>query len=161
MGVVMSYPEDIKKLRSSLPKMFKQITIINDDTGQDILTNTRNFNVSLSKDKKIRFSIFKGVEKIGYFYLAGFPGCCGACILTSVYVQYEYQNRGIGTALNKFRIALAKKLEYSIIVCTCIDGPTKRIMEKNEWQKVLNFMNKRTYNNVEMYVYYINKKEGV
>lgn len=154
----MSYKKSVDTLRKEMGRHGKYLKIFEDTNGIDILTAHR-FNFKITKTTGARFVVKNDDEYIGNFYLSGFPGCCGICISTGAFVEEIYRGTGIGTALNKFKIAIAKKLGYSVIVCTCIDGPTKRIMKKNGWVKVLDFQNKRTYNIVDMYAYHIYKKK--
>lgn len=76
------------------------------------------------------------------------PGCCGICISTGVKVSFNYQNKGINTILNQFRIDISKKEGFGILLCT--DKQTNnfevKTLNKNNWEHIYNFKNPRTNN---------------
>ena len=89
---------------------------------------------------------------VARFKLVEMPGCCGVVISTAAFTDPDYQKRGIGTSLNKFRIAIARAVGYSTMMCTAVDdGITEKILNKNHWIKTGTFVNKRTNNSISMY----------
>jgi hypothetical protein len=89
---------------------------------------------------------------VAYFRLVEMTGCCGVVISTGARTEEKFQRRGIGTALNKFRIAIAKAIGYTTMICTAVDdGVTEKILTKNGWQKILSFKNRRTNHPISMY----------
>jgi hypothetical protein len=92
------------------------------------------------------------VIEVAHFKLAEMPGCCGVVISTGAWTEPKYRQRGIGTALNKFRMAIAQAIGYSTMMCTAVDdGITEKILAKNGWTKIGGFVNRRTNNSISMY----------
>jgi len=90
--------------------------------------------------------------EVARFRLAEMPGCCGIVISTGAQTDERFRQRGIGAALNRFRIAIAKAIGYTTMVCTAVDdGITEKILAKNSWQKSLSFKNRRTNNPITLY----------
>lgn len=87
--------------------------------------------------------------------MARMIGCCGIYVSTDAFVGYDYQRLGIGTALNKYRIHVARKLGYGCLLCTDTfdDVPNKKIMRKNGYKIIHKFTNPRTDNKVFIAVY--------
>jgi len=90
--------------------------------------------------------------EVAHFRLVEMPGCCGVVISTGAYTDENFRQRGIGTALNKFRMAIAKAIGYTTMMCTAVDdGITEKILAKNGWSKIGGFVNRRTNNSISMY----------
>jgi hypothetical protein len=90
--------------------------------------------------------------EVAHFKLVEMPGCCGVVISTGAFTSESFRQRGIGTALNKFRMAIAKAIGYSTMMCTAVDdGITEKILNKNGWTKIGGFVNRRTDNSISMY----------
>lgn len=112
-------------------------------------------NTSITYVLQLNIANFFGKTKtveVARFSIREMPGCCGIAISTGAFTQEAFRQRGIGTALNKFRMALAKAQGYTMLVCTAIDdGITEKILAKNGWQKNLSFKNRRTNNPITLY----------
>lgn len=91
---------------------------------------------------------------VASFTLEKFPGCCGIYVSTGAMVWYEYRRKGIGTILNKMRIDIARAEGYGCLICTDIvdNKPQQKILAKNGWSQIHQFMNPRTGNNVHISV---------
>lgn len=91
----------------------------------------------------------KGVAA-AHFTLASFPGCCGICISTEANVYGAHRRKGLGTLLNKIRIDWARALGYGILMCTDISKNEyqRKILAKNGWTDIHDFVNPRTSNQV-------------
>jgi hypothetical protein len=90
--------------------------------------------------------------EIAHFKLVEMPGCCGVVISTAAWTEPKFRQRGIGTVMNKFRMAIARAVGYSTMMCTAVDdGITEKILAKNGWSKIGGFVNRRTNNSISMY----------
>jgi GNAT superfamily N-acetyltransferase len=91
------------------------------------------------------------------FSLIPMPGCCGIIISTGVYVYPDFRGKGLGTLLNNMRIQMAQDLGYGLIICTDVDSnkPQKRILSKNGWNLVDNFINPRTNHSVNFHTFHV------
>ena len=100
------------------------------------------------------------VIEVAHFKLAEMPGCCGVVISTGAFTEEKFRRRGIGTALNKFRMAIAKAVGYSTMMCTAVDdGITEKILAKNGWTRIGGFVNGRTDNSISMYSVFLPSTE--
>lgn len=90
---------------------------------------------------------------IAHFNLIAMPGCCGILISSGSYVMPEYQNKGIGTILNKMRTEISHLWGYSLLMCTDVadNQHQQKILEKNGWQTLKEFVNNRTRNTVKVH----------
>lgn len=97
-----------------------------------------------------RFMVFAAKNVISSFDLSELPHCCGILVSHGAHVYYPHQNKGIGTLLQKFRIDLAKRLGYTIMLCTDVKSNKyqRKILEKHGWKDVLEFQNSRSGNTV-------------
>lgn len=90
---------------------------------------------------------------IGEFYLTQLPGCCGVCVSHTAFIQPDHRKKGLGTILNALRVALAKASGYGMIICTTAEGniPQEKILMKNGWSTVAQFMNPKTTHKVKQW----------
>lgn len=116
--------------------------LIRDEKYEDKRTDRYKFSLR-SKDNKA----------ISFFSLEMIPGNCGICVSTGSFVFEQYRNRGIGKALNLVRIEIAKRLGYSIIMCTIKESNTiqKKILWANNWRQDYTFLNMNTGNTIGVY----------
>lgn len=91
-------------------------------------------------------------QPISHFYLTELPGCCGVCVSYHAYVEQDFRNKGLGTLFNEFRKEIATALGYTILLCTSTEKnkEQKNILEKNEWETIYQFENKKTVNIVNL-----------
>lgn len=103
---------------------------------------------------KVQFKLFDSNTNIAEFYLAEMPGCCGIVISTAAFVVPGRRNVGLGQYLNNLRKKLAKELNYAVMICTDVDKnlPQQSILNKNGWEKILSFTNRKTLNEVSMHM---------
>jgi hypothetical protein len=94
---------------------------------------------------------------ISKFSLLEMPGCCGICISTGAYIDSKYRNMGINTILNSLRIKIAKELGYTVLLCTDVATNVyqKKVLQKNGWQDIFRFRNRRTNNLVDISVVHL------
>lgn len=92
-------------------------------------------------------------QLISWWKMVQMPGCCGILISTGVYVDKDYRNKGINKVLNQFRIQVAKKLGYGILLCTDVKSniPQQKTLEANGWENLFEFKNPRTKNIVNIH----------
>lgn len=88
------------------------------------------------------------------YQLAPMPGCCGVSIFTGIQIWESYRNKGVGTYFHREAEQFMRDLGYSCGFCTITSYMTveRKILEKQGWKKVHEFVNKRTRNTVEMWV---------
>jgi hypothetical protein len=98
------------------------------------------------------YTVFDNDEFIGTFNLQQLPGCCGVCVSFWARTADGQKRKGYGTALNAYRKELAKKMGYTVLMCTDVDRnvPQRKILEKNGWKTLQSFTNKRTGNKVNI-----------
>ncbi len=85
---------------------------------------------------------------VSSFSLQQLTGCCGVLVSTGSSVNANFQRKGVATRLNQLRKDIAQYLNYSIMLCTDVDSneAQRRVLEKNGWQDVYQFTNRRTNN---------------
>jgi hypothetical protein len=100
------------------------------------------------RDNGLEFRIFEEKIPIASFSLLEMPGCCGICISTKSYVEYNYRGKGVNLLLNNFRIEVARNLGYGILLCTDVKSNTAQLntLNKNNWKHIHEFLNPRTGN---------------
>lgn len=87
-------------------------------------------------------------------YLTPMSGCCGLIIAHNALTTHKYQKRGIGTLLNLYRLDVARVLGYGTVICTDKRNSfNQKILAKNGWRKVHEFVNPRTDNSVDTFVF--------
>lgn len=106
----------------------------------------------------LKFTVTNTKIIISNFTLVQMIGCCGICVSTGVYVHNQYQNKGINTILNNFRINVAKELGYGILLCTDVSYNIAEIktLDKNGWKHIYNFKNPRTSNKINISIKELN-----
>jgi hypothetical protein len=113
------------------------------------------YNNNVTYSLVLKTNTFVGKVKntvVAHFRLIEMPGCCGVVISTGAWTSDEFRKRGIGTALNRFRMAIAKATGYATMMCTAIDdGITEKILAKNGWTRVSRFVNRRTNNPISIF----------
>lgn len=82
--------------------------------------------------------------------LTQMPGCCGMCVSTGAVVRKDLRGNGIGNIMAELRIAVARKLNYSAMICTDVakNTPQQSILAKFGYERVFSFVNRRTKNEV-------------
>jgi hypothetical protein len=99
------------------------------------------------------FQIRLGREIVADFKLSELPGCCGVCVSFFAHVFPDFRGKGIGTMLNRLRIAIAKEAKYGLLICTDVDNniPQNKILAKNGWELAANFINPKTKHCVNLH----------
>lgn len=97
-------------------------------------------------------SVIEPVKKVASFELYKFPHCCAFMISCNSFVNFAYQNKGIGKLLNQFRIDIARELGFTALVCTDRDKNEiqRKLLKKNGWKDIYTVKNKRTNNVVHI-----------
>jgi len=105
------------------------------------------------------YQITAGSRIVAGWYLQEMPGCCGICVSTGAYVMPDFRKKGIGSLLNKLRIAIATELKYGLLLCTDVadNTPQQRILEKNGWDKIDVFSNPKTDNIINVHTIKLNQ----
>lgn len=88
--------------------------------------------------------------KVASFELYSMPRCCGILLSCNATVSEGYRNKGLGSLLNKMRKEISTNLGYTILLCTdrSQNEPQRKVLQKNEWEDIYKFKNKRTGNDV-------------
>lgn len=104
------------------------------------------------------FSINIGSKAVGRFILQDMINCSGVIILSDVFISKHFINRGIGTLVNEFSIDFCKHYGYGIIQATDRDTNEyqKKIFTKNNWKNVASFINPKTLNRINVWMYFLN-----
>lgn len=91
---------------------------------------------------------------IAKFRLQQLPGCCGVLVSYHANVKLAWRCKGLGTILNKMRQQIAWNKGYTLLLCTDVmeNDPQQKILERNGWVPVTEFKNRRTDNEVGLYL---------
>jgi predicted GNAT family acetyltransferase len=111
--------------------------------------------ISIFHSAKSRcYQVIRDNEKIAEFYLARLDGCCGVCVSYHTNVDSRYRKKGLGLLLNKIKQQIAYKYRYAILLCTDVETntPQQKILTKTNWQKMFEFVNKKTANTVGLHM---------
>lgn len=119
-------------------------------TGHYILLDTLPYPVGV----KLGVNAIKHKDELARFDLVQQPNCCGILVSTMVWVREDLRNRGLGKVLNSLRIDIARRLGYSVLLCTdrVNNEPQRKILKANGWQDIFTFHNKRSGNEVAISV---------
>lgn len=77
------------------------------------------------------------------------PGCCGVLVSNGAHVN-TLRGRGIGTAMARLRLDIAKMFGYTTLLCTDVmdNTPQRKILTKLGYTDLFKFKNRRTNNTV-------------
>ncbi len=104
------------------------------------------------------FSINTGQKAVARFILQDMINCSGIIINSDVFVSKSLTNKGIGGLINKFCIDFCKYYGYGIIQATDkdINEFQKKVFIKNGWTKVADFINPKSLNRINVWMYFLN-----
>lgn len=107
----------------------------------------------ITGDVTFRVTCVSGKE-VAYFILLQLPGCCGVALSTGAIVFGPHRNKGLGTILNELRKDISREAGYTVLMCTDVmhNEPQRKILQKNGWKDVFEFVNRRTGNQVAISV---------
>jgi GNAT superfamily N-acetyltransferase len=139
---------NIKIYENSSGVQFTLEEFVNQYNPEDIQKGQANFI----------FAINIGQKPMARFILQDMVNCSGIIINSDVFVSKLYQNKGLGSLLNKFCIDFCKHYGYGIIQSTDKDMNEyqKRIFTKNNWKLVADFINPKTLNRINVWMYFLN-----
>lgn len=88
---------------------------------------------------------YKGLV-VGESKLTTMPGCRTIGISHGLVIYRKYRGMGIGSTIHQKRLALARSLGYSILVCTsrADNKPQSKILNFFLWTATFRFINPRT-----------------
>lgn len=103
------------------------------------------------------FGILLGEKPIGRFILQDMVNCSGIIINSDVYISKMFLNKGLGSMINSFCIDFCKYYGYGIIQATDRDSNEfqKKIFIKNNWKLVANFVNPKSLNRINVWMYFL------
>lgn len=135
------------------------------------ILNTDNFNIYYTKvpncpsySSYITYNIelvvhseSYGDQVIYHGSASQLPGCCGVQVMHNA--SSSKRSQGLGTWMHKFRMDFAYSQGYTIAICTDVveQIATHKILEKFKWHKLLQFRNRRTHNDVDLFVVNLTK----
>lgn len=78
------------------------------------------------------------------------PGCCGVGIVSDIHVWSHFRGAGFGHLMTRLLVDACKGMGYTGILCTDVltNAPQQRIFEKEDFQRVFSFTNRKTGNPV-------------
>lgn len=87
---------------------------------------------------------------IAEWTLTELPGCSGVCVSHASKVDSRFRGKGIGTLLNTYRQLQAEEMGYAVLLCTYRLDNTgqKKVLDKNGWETILSFTNKKSRNDI-------------
>lgn len=100
-------------------------------------------------ERELAFEFIREDEHVSKFSVSFLPGCRSVMVFHGVVITPKFRNLGYGKILHKFRLALAKAMKCTTVVCTVVVGnsPERRILEEHGW-----VMERKVSTNVEMWV---------
>lgn len=139
---------DIQVYDNSSGVRFTLEEFINQYNPEDIQKGQGNFI----------FSINIGIKPIARFTLRDMVNCSGIIIHSDVFISKMYLNKGIGTTINSFCIDFCKYYGYGVIQATDKDMNEyqKKIFHKNGWKFIESFINPKTLNRINIWMYFLN-----
>lgn len=148
----------------SSPEEYKQ-TIR--DNGQPFLREgiTKPVIVRRTTDIKYRVPWGDGFsqEPINWaqYTLYPMPGCCGVVVYSAAQIHSPQRGNGLGQHFFSEASQLMEDTGYSCSICTVISSMKSQIhiLEKSGWSKVHSFINRRSENEVQIWVKNINQPE--
>lgn len=92
-------------------------------------------------------------DLITKFKLEPLSGCYGICVSKHVVISDKYRGKGLGCHFLNLRESIALDFGYSAMICSVVLGnhPQQKILDKNGWQVLTEFDNKRTNHRVRLY----------
>lgn len=97
---------------------------------------------------------WKWRERVCLFSLTQLPGCCGILVSHNTFVDMPYRGKGIAKFLQKIKEEIAKDNQFTMLMCTTRkdNKVQNKLLKKSGWQKINKFKNKRTRNNLFVWV---------
>lgn len=88
------------------------------------------------------------------YSLTPLPGCHGVLVSHDSHLTEDKRGYGLGDFFHKERLSIAETALRSCMLCTVESNNEveKHILQKNNWAKVHEFLNKDTNNTVEIWV---------
>lgn len=88
------------------------------------------------------------------FRLGELHGCCGVCVSYHANVTEEFRRAGINKVANRLRQEMARQAGFTVLLCTDVESnePQRKTLEREGWQKIFQFTNRRTDNKVNISV---------
>lgn len=145
------YPTNYKKYVDLIAKIGTLVP--NNKETPKLTASVQDDNHRIIWEGPTRFSVVLNEKStLGYFYLEQLPGCCGVIVLNTMQVCHGYTHLGIGLLLNELAKEIAKVHGYTVMLATDKHNnlPQRRILMKNNWVDVHQFVNKRTENTVDI-----------
>lgn len=92
---------------------------------------------------------------VGIFRLKDHIGCAGIIVATDLYVHPNYRRLGISKCIVEFIEGFYENFGYGIIQATDIaeNEYLKKTLIKRGWKSILSFLNRRTENILNLYIY--------
>lgn len=90
--------------------------------------------------------------QVAKWWMVSLPGSCAYVVC--YHSEVTYGNKGLGTLLNEMKQDIAKNIGYTAMICSDVTKNTfqKKILAKHEWADVHTLTNRRTNNEIKLYV---------
>ncbi len=139
---------DIKVYDNSSGVQFTLEEFINQYNPEDIQKGQANFI----------FSVSFAIKPIARFILQDMINCSGIIVNSDVFISKTYLNKGLGSLINSFCIDFCKYYGYGVIQATDKDMNEyqKKIFIKNNWKLMSDFINPKTLNRINIWMYFLN-----
>lgn len=84
------------------------------------------------------------------FRLSEYHGNCGILVSHNMYIYHEHRGKGLGQLLQPFKEKVAKLYNYTMMQATTLktNDAENHILQKFDWQKLYEFTNRRTKNDI-------------
>jgi hypothetical protein len=89
-----------------------------------------------------------------FFKLQELTGCCKYLVSTNTYISQSLRSRGLSYKLQQIKNKIAVMFDYTTLMCTVVNNNTRElnVLHKSGWKCIDEGVNKRTNNNVLMFV---------
>ena len=123
--------------------------------NEPIVTSTHDYNDQTISNFTISAYINGSHKTVGRFALRQLPGCCGVVVFHHSEVTSEFRKKGLGKLFLQIRHHAAVLAGYSLAMATVQVTNTVecKMLEKEGWQAVAEFVNKRTNNKIRVYTF--------
>ncbi len=101
-------------------------------------------------------------DKLGGSYrIDDLPGNSQIAVSNAAFIHPNQRGKGHGKKVHKEKLNLMIELGYDIALCTVVTSnePQIRIVEKNGWEKLMQFKSKKTGNDIILFGKYLEDEQ--
>lgn len=153
--MTVNSPEELKHYYNTV----KYRTIREGFDGPIVINRTSDFQFRAHWEQS---GFFQDPVDWSRYILYPMPGCCGVVVYSGAYIHHPQRSNGLGQHFFSEANGLMKDAGYSCGLCTVISTMKSQIhiLEKSGWSKVHSFVNRRTENEVQIWVKNINQPDN-